>query len=193
MKNILIVKKGFTLIEFLTVTVVIASIGLVVVGILTSSLRGTNKTNIVNTVRQNGNQAVSQMTRMIEYAKSFDGVSLDGLNYTVDCVKAAVIAPTPTPTPTQYKYLKITAFDGGEITYSCTVDSIASNSASLIDTQSVIAIQDKCWFTCAQDRTTSNPIIGIKFQLIQSVKSIFTENAASIPFDTSITFKNLIK
>lgn len=192
-------QKGFTLIEFLTVTVVIASIGLVIVGILTSALRGTNKTNVVNTVRQNGNQAIIQMTRTIEYAKSFDGVSVDGSTYTVNCVQATVLTPTPTPTPTLYKYLKITAFDGGKIIYSCmsmptpTPSYIASNSASLIDINSVKLVTDGCWFTCMQERVTSNPIIGIKFQLMQSGTSTFVENTASIPFETSITFRNLIR
>lgn len=193
MRKLIFNSKGFTLIEFLTVVVVIASIGIIIVGILTSALRGTNKTNIVNLVRQNGNQAVVQMTRTIEYARSLYGVSMDGNSYTVNCVHG-VPAPTPTPTPTQYKYLKITAFDGGKIIYSCTSNSIASNSASLIDTNSVKMVPNKCWFTCTQERVTSNPIIGIKFQLMQSAPTGgFVESKASIPFETSITFKNLIK
>jgi prepilin-type N-terminal cleavage/methylation domain-containing protein len=193
MRKLIFNSKGFTLIEFLTVVVVIASIGLIIVGILTSALRGTNKTNIVNLVRQSGNQAVVQMARMIEYAQGFDGVSMDGNSYTVNCVQG-VLAPTPTPPPTQYKYLKITAFDGGKIIYSCISNYIASNSASLIDTNSVKMVPNKCWFTCTQERVTSNPIIGIKFQLMQSAPTGgFVESKASIPFETSITFKNLIK
>lgn len=194
MRKLIFNSKGFTLIEFLTVVVVIASIGLIIVGILTSALRGTNKTNIVNLVRQSGNQAVVQMARMIEYAQGFDGVSMDGNSYTVNCVQEGVLALTPTPTPIQHKYLKITAFDGGKIIYSCTSNSIASNSASLIDTNSVKMVPNKCWFTCTQERVTSNPIIGIKFQLMQSAPTgAFVESKASIPFETSITFKNLIK
>ena len=193
MRKLIFNSKGFTLIEFLTVVVVIASIGIIIVGILTSALRGTNKTNIVNLVRQSGNQVVIQMTKMIEYAESFDGVSVDGTSYTVNCVQG-VLAPTPTPVPIQYKYLKITAFDGGKIIYSCTPNSIASNSASLIDTNSVKIVPNKCWFTCTQERVTSNPIIGIKFQLMQIAPTgAFVESKASIPFETSITFKNLIK
>ncbi len=184
---------GFTIIEFLIVIVVIGSIGLVIVGILTSALRGTNKTNIVNTVRQNGNQALIQMTRMIEYSRRFDGVSVDGAIYALNCMQAPVPAPTPTPTPTQYKYLKIIAFDGGQITYSCTSGSIASNSASIIDKNSVKLVTGKCWFTCIQERVTSNHIIGIKFQLIQKAENAYVENTASIPFETSVTFRNLIK
>lgn len=187
--------NGFTLVEFLAVTVVISSIGLVILGILTSALRGTNKTNIVNTVRQNGNQAMVQMKRTIEYARSFGGVTVDGTpsSYTTYCVQPAVLALTPTPTPVKYKYLKITAFDGGEIIYSCEAEYIASNSASLIDKTSVKLIPNVCWFTCIQDRITSNPIIGIKFQLMQRGASALVETTASIPFETSVVFRNLIK
>lgn len=182
---------GFTLIEFLIVIVVIGSIGLVIVGILSAALRGTNKTNIVNAVRQNGNQAIIQMTKMIEYAKSFDGKSEDGNSFDSDCTQTQVLPLTPTPTPAKYKSLKITAIDGGQIIYSCESFSIASNKVSLINTNSVMLVQDQCWFTCSQERLTSNPIIGIKFQLKQKAETAYVENTASIPFETSVTFRNL--
>ena len=191
--------RGFTIVEFLVVTVVIASIGLVIVGILTSSLRSTNKTNIVNIVRVNGNGAIIQMTRAIEYAENFEGVSLDGVTYKTDCTQVVVPTSTPTPTPTQYTFVKITAFDGGQVIFSCTSppdptpQAIASNSASLIDINAVSVVPGKCWFTCNQDRVTSNPIIGISFQLQQTLKSPFAEKTASIPFETSVTFRNLGK
>lgn len=193
MKIISNIKNGFTLIEFITVTVVIASISFVVIGILSSALRGTNKTNVVNNVRQNGNQAIIQMTKTIQNAKSFDGVGVDGNSYALNCMQAPVPTTTPTPTPTQYKYLKITASDGKKITYSCTPDFIASNGVSLIDSNSVKLVSGKCWFTCTQERVTSNTIIGIKFQLVQSATSAFVENRASIPFETSIAFRNLVR
>ena len=189
-------KKGFTLIEFLTVTVVISSIGLVIVGILTSSLRGNNKTNIVNLVRINGNGAIVQMTKTIKYAKSFDGVSLNGdpNSYTTNCVQNPVPTPTPTLAPIKYSYVKITAFDQGQVIFSCTSDNkIASNGALLIDANAVSVVPGKCWFTCTQERATSYPIIGISFQLMQSATNVFAENTASVPFETSVSFRNLVK
>lgn len=179
---------GFTLIEFIVVSAVVGTIGLVIVGILTSALRGTKKTNVVNLLRQSGNQALVQMTRTIEYAERFDGVSVNDKNYTVNCVQT----PVPTSTPTKYKYLKITAFDGEEIIYECKPEFIASNSVSIIDSNSVKLVPNACWFTCTKERITSNPIIGIKFQLVQKTSG-YVESTASIPFETSVTFKNLIK
>lgn len=183
---------GFTLIEFIVVSAVVGTIGLVIVGILTSALRGTKKTNVVNLIRQNGNQALVQMTRTIEYAKGFGGVSIDQKSFSVDCMQVQVAALTPTPVPIRYKYLKITAFDGGEIVYQCGSEFIASNSATIIDSNSVRLVADACWFTCTKERITSNPIIGIKFQLVQKTGT-YVESTASIPFETSVTFKNLIK
>jgi len=188
---------GFTLIEFLVVIVVVGSIGLVIVGILTSALRGTKKADILNIVRQNGNQALVQMTKDVTYARSFDGVSTKGEKFNVDCMQAQVADPTPTPTPIQYKSLKITASDGKEIVYKCIddgiTDNITSNDEPIIDSNSVKVVPNTCWFTCTKERITSNPIIGIKFQLIQKARSAHVENTASIPFETSVTFKNAIR
>lgn len=78
-------RAGFTLIELLVVMFVILTVGAVVSAILVSSLRGTSKTNTIDIVRRNGNSAISQMGKMIQYAQNFDGVSTDGVNYTADC------------------------------------------------------------------------------------------------------------
>lgn len=180
--------KGFTLIEFLAVTIVLVSVGMLAVAILGSTLRGTNKTNSINAVRQNGNHAITQMSRMIGYAKSFDGVSTDGISYTTGCIQTPVVAPTPTPTPTQYNFLKITSFDGGQTVFSCSSTSISSNSASLIDTNSVAI--DSCWFSCSQGRITDNPIIKINLNLKQIGSSVFVENKSTIGLETSITVRN---
>ena len=201
--------RGFTLIEFLTVTVVLASIGIVIMGILSSALRTTNKTNIVNSARVNGNQAINQITRMVEYARSFEGVSNSctdqdystTCSYSTNCAQPSVGALTPTPTPvnTHYRYLKIIAIDGGQVVFSCvaspapTPQYIASNNVPLIDTNTVSVVPGNCWFTCNQDRVTSNPIIGVSFQLQQTSASGFVENTASVPFETSVTFRNLVK
>ena len=62
-------KKGFTLIELLASIAVIVVIGSVIAGIIKSSLRGSNKTNTIEAIRQNGNYALSQISKNIEYAQ----------------------------------------------------------------------------------------------------------------------------
>ena len=193
--SLFIIRKsdGFTLIELLVVILVIFSVGVLIVSVLFSALRGTNKTNTIDTVRRNGNSAITQMSRMIRYAQSFNGVSTstDPSVYITDCT---VRAPTPTPTPTQYSNVNITSFDGGQTIFSCppsasTIASIsATTSVSLIDTSSVDV--SNCYFTCSQDSIISPPNIGINFTLTQKNTSNFFENKASASFQTSVSVRN---
>src|SRR3989338_6861502 len=115
-------KKGFTLIEFLVVTLVFSSISSIILGILTYSLRGTSKTDMIHEVRVNGNQAINQMAKLIGYAQKFEGVSSDDSNYIINCTVPMPIPPESTSTPAQYKHVKIISNDGIAITFSCDSD-----------------------------------------------------------------------
>ncbi len=185
-------QRGFTLVELLAVAVVMVVVSVIVTATITSSLRGTTKTNTVNDVRQNGNYAISQVSKMIEYAKSFGGISNDNVNFTPNCVNSTPPL-TPTPTPSQYNYLKITGFDNGSTIFSCSqinnLNTIASNGASLIDSNLVSL--DSCSFTCSQDRITDSPTIGITFFLSKRTTSSLFENNASVSFTTSVKMRNL--
>lgn len=186
--------KGYTLIEMLAVIVVFSIIGGIITAIFSSSLRGSNKVKVTNEVRENGNYALLQMSRMIIYAKNFNGVSINGADgsYVNECYVSPVLDGTPTPAPQEYHYLKITTFDGGEIIFSCDANSdekIASNGASLINTN-MIAV-DSCRFHCIQSTISQPPTIRISFTLSQKNATGFFENKATMPFETSVTMRNL--
>lgn len=181
-------QNGFTLLELLVSVIVLVVTGTVTVAILTSSFRGGSKVNVVNNIRQNGSYAILQMSRAIAYAKTFNGVSTDGVNFISNCVQPAPPAPTPTPTPAQYQAVKITSFDGGETIFSCSSSAIASNSASLLAANSVAVVS--CSFTCTQDETADLPLVGINFTLSQEGAGIFAENKTEVPFGTSVTIRN---
>lgn len=190
-------QKGFTLIELLVVMVIIGSIMTIVAGIVTSVLRGTNKTNVINKVRENGNYAIFQMARTVRYAKSFEGGSVDG-NPPWSC-QLMPLPLTPTPTLVRYKAVRTTAFDGMMTTFSCNDsadtprETIASNSESLIDTTSVALptpISTFCFFTCRQERIADSPTVEINFTLTSKTTSTFVETQASIPFTISIKGRN---
>ena len=182
---------GYTLIELLAVILVMVTVGGIITSILVSALRGENKTNASTQVRQNGDAAISQMYKSIAYAKSFDGISIDNVNFDISCVPGSPPAPTPTPTPSQYKFLKVTSFDGGQTTYACQNNTIASDSASanssLIDTTNLTV--SNCFFTCTQKDIRSAPTIIINFTLQRNASGLF-ENQSSIPFETSVNFRN---
>lgn len=179
--------KGYTLIELLAVIIVMVTVGSIITSILVSALRGENKTNATTLVRQNGNYAVTQMSKMMTFAKSFDGISTDNVSYDTNCVPSNPPAPTPTPTPTQYKYVKVSSFDGGQAIFSCEGNTIASNGASLIDITNLTVTN--CYFMCYQSDIRSAPTIDINFTLTRGSSGLF-ENQAAIPFETSVTFRN---
>lgn len=205
MKN----SNGFTFIELLAVIAVLISIGAIIGTILITSLRGTNKTNTITNVRQNGNYALSIMAKMIREAKHFDGVSQNDSTYTINCIQPTPSPGAPTPTPVPYKYLRITSFDNGQTTFACcsgppptiassSAASACSNYAPLIDTSTISLVASTCSFTCSQISAVNVPTIQIHFELNAynvnpTVLPEKTAGASAIPFDTSITFRNLIR
>lgn len=175
--------SGYTLIELLVVMSVMITVGFIVLSILVSSLRGTNKASTIETIRQNGNYTILQMSRMIEFAQSFGGLSSNGSSpYTITC-------PQTSPIPT-YNYIKITNFDGGQTIFSCDLagGKIASNGASFINTNDVGL--SKCSFTCTRNNISQSPVVGINFTLTQKSSSSFFEKQATIPFSTSVVVRN---
>lgn len=184
---------GFTLIEILTVLGILVTVGGIAGAIIFSSLRVSNKANDLEKIRQNGSFAISKMSREILYAKSFNGMSTDGLNYLNDCTLPRV---SPAPTPVKYTSIKITHFDESKTAYSCdppnsptslisTQDSIDTD---LIDLNNVSVLS--CYFTCSQLFKTNSPTIGINLILTQKGSAQFSEKQSSIPFTTSVTMRN---
>jgi prepilin-type N-terminal cleavage/methylation domain-containing protein len=183
--------EGYTLVEMLAVIVVFSIIGGIISAIFASSLRGSNKANITNEVRQNGNYALSQMSKNITYARSFVGISEeeDG-PFFPDCYSDPT---TSTTIPPKYHYLQISDFNGGTITFSCDLanSKIASNDANLIDSN-VVKVVDHCDFTCNQSSIAQSPTIGISFKLSQKSDTNFFEQKANISFETTIGMRNSV-
>jgi type II secretory pathway pseudopilin PulG len=178
--------KGYTLIELLVVMVVMITVGVIIASILVSALRGSSKTTVVEEVRNNGNFTILQMGKMIGFAQAFLGVSTDGVNYITNC--------TSVPSP-RYTHIKIKSFDDRETVFSCNnlanPPTIASNSASFINTNKVSLDPNSCYFTCSQINISEPPVIGINFTLSQRGNPGFFEQRATIPFQTSVTMRNL--
>lgn len=178
-------QSGFTLIELLAVIFILIIVGTIVGAILVSSLRGTNKANTITVVRQNGNFAIMQMAKMLRYAKTF--------NKTFTC--GTLESPSATSA------INLAFFDGSKTTFSCNdsldipPNTIASNSSSLLDTTSVSLVS--CSFTCSQESPSDFSIIGINFSLSAYAPTGVnllpekTASATAIPFQTSVTMRNL--
>lgn len=175
--------KGFTLVELLAVIFVFVAVGSIIAAIITSTLRGNNKTNVVNSTTINGNYAITQI------AKSIRGAT-------------TLLVPYPCgnlSSPTSTSSVSLRFPDGSVSVYSCldtnNKPSITSNSAALIDTNTVSVA--KCNFTCAQANSSDSPIIGIDFSLKSNTTSNFVEQQASlssgIEFQTSVVARNIIR
>lgn len=196
-KRIFNSNKGYTLIELLAVIIVMVVVGVIVTGILSSSLRGGSKSNVLGNVIQNGNNAITQISKMLTFARNFNGVSTDNITYTTNCIQTIPPSPSPSPTPVAYKSIKITSFDGGVTVFSCNgpsdnpANTIASNGASLIDTSTILTVPSSCYFTCIQDNFGQIPTIKINFTLSQITSNNLVEKTATVPFETSVTMRNI--
>jgi len=202
-------QKGFTLIELLASTIVIVTVGVIIVGIVVSSLRGTNKTNTISVSRQNGTYAIAQISKMLRFAQSVDAV--DGGSPSV-CIVG--ITPTPQSQLVGYNSITFTSVDGGTTTIACKKlselsptpnpapdpnepETIASNGASLLDTSIVQIPPGRCKITCNQSTVSDAMSIGINFSLESRrptgvvLLPEFTASSSAIEFNTSLILRNV--
>lgn len=185
--------RGFTLVELLASIIVLIAVGSIIAGIITSSIRGTNKATVIENIRQNGNYTIARVSKNIEYSQVFNGFSDDGINYTTTCPFS--LAPTPTPVVKQYNFIKVTPLNSNPIIYSCTSSSpftITANGVPLIDTNSVALTE--CTLACIQGRATDVPVIKVGFKLGPKNPNSLPENSTPpILFETSVTIRNYKK
>jgi prepilin-type N-terminal cleavage/methylation domain-containing protein len=172
---------GFTLIELLVVMVILTTVGSLAVVMLSSALRGANKTETINKVRQSGNYATLQLSKQLQYSECINGLSLDGSTYTNSCTDGA-----------SYTYLKYSAF--GATDASPSINHILTCSNVIKDEDGVNAIDFldsgltiNCHFACSGVYPTSQPTINISFTLSKAGSA---DKSASIDFNTSITPRN---
>jgi prepilin-type N-terminal cleavage/methylation domain-containing protein len=188
-KILFLQQKGYTLAELLTVVMILVIIATAVVGIISSTLRGTSKTKVTTDVSQNGQYASSLISSIIEDSRNVLQINGNDLDDCTNSPSSSLLTPTPgvnSPSVT----LKRT--DGGKTVLSCqtigNVATIASNGASLIDTN-VVKVQN-CTFSCSQlvSDPYSVPVVNISFDML-SAKGTNNENTAQTTnynFQTSL-------
>lgn len=76
-------QRGFTLVELLVVIAVMSVIGTISTDLFSSVIRGGNKANVINEVKQNGQQALDVMERYIRNAATVSGPSTTELDLNV--------------------------------------------------------------------------------------------------------------
>lgn len=189
---------GFTLVELLASVIVLVAVGSIIAGIISSSLRGANKTNSIENIRQNGNYALAQMSKDIEYAQSFDGASTGFSNSSVptayDTSCSLSLSPTPTPV-TVYKYITVRSTSNIVTQYNCDGPVLKANGSALIDDSTGTTISlTGCTIKCMQNKSTDVPIINISFSIGPKNSNNLVENSMPpIVFETSVAMRNYKK
>ena len=186
---------GFTLVETLVVMLVLLTIGSIILSIFIIGLTGAAKTRNQQIVRENGNYALSQMARFLQFAKAFNYVDVVHDNNLEDQYSSC-----DPDDDTPYKAISVSTFEGDDAVFACTeimsggqpTDTIASFSANLSDPNAATSLLnvDKvqlhgCHFTCRQESPGQPPTIGIHFELS-------SKNGKENPviFETSIIPRN---
>lgn len=172
-------QNGYTIIELLTVVGILVIISGLIAGILYSTLRGSSKTKISTTVAQNGAYALSVISDSVMSA------------YTITAINGSPITDC-TASPSG-KIISLKKSDGSTISFSCANNTIASGSASLIDTSQVkidTSNLSNCYFYCFQQNPYSIPIVGFGFTLTDKNTSPLLENKSSATFNTSVSLRN---
>lgn len=168
--------KGFTLMELLTVIGILSIVGIICVSVVSLTLRTTKKTDLLEYARINGDNALTEMVRSIRYAQT-------------------LTSPATCTTTTTVSSITITSLlDHQPTTYSCSGNTISSNSASLIDTNSlqIPSNLSTCSFTCSQPAAAVPPLITIQFILSPKTTGTgnFAETNFTLPFQSSVTLRN---
>ncbi len=132
------ISHGYTLIEVLTVSGIMALFSLTLIGIFLATMRGGTKSQLISSVHQEGDFALRSMTRMIREAES------------VDCAGDFTLV----------------AKDGGSTVFSLVedegIDKIASNSSKFLT--SALAEAADLDFVCYQ-ADTGNQVVTVSFTL----------------------------
>lgn len=178
-------KSGFSLIELLVATSIIITAMTIVLGIIISSFRISSKSATQDVLRQNGNYALSQMSRTIQFTDGFVGVSseADATNF-VSCIDP----------PGQISNINV-SYNKLPHVFSCKDNTapnngIFDNGNPMIDSSKIKVEAGSCNITCLQLNDSAAPVIGISFRLIYGGSSSTFEKNSTQQFSTRIKVRN---
>jgi type II secretory pathway pseudopilin PulG len=172
--------SGLTLIELLVSLALIVGLMTVVAAILVATLRGASKAVVSEDIRQNGNSALTQVTKQIQFAESLDSV-LTSLGDT----SASCATPAPPDPPTEYKSISYTSGGVSNI-LTCDRTTLALNSAELVDRTKAVFVS--CKIICSQ-QIDESPVVGISFTLSNPSDDVVAEKRTTLNFSKSIKMR----
>lgn len=169
------IKNGFTLVELLVVIAILSVAGTLVVTIFTSSLRGSNKSQIVSSIKQNGQLVLEIMDKTIRNSDNI--VCVSNLQTTLVIVKNGIF--------TRYRFIAPVGSTNGLIEQDAPVqiftDPVKADIKLFID--AICADTDP--MSEANILTDTNPQTGVsaKNGLFTRSKQAGSKDAVTVKFD----------
>ena len=174
--------RGFTLIELLVVIGIFVVITTIILGVLVTVLRGAKNSDSLIEVRQNGEFVISRIVTGIRFAQSLDYPNTLGGT-----------APACSPAGTKVEKITITTTSQTQTNVTCPASFNAQNfidmNGTRLTNRDTVVVKD-CYFICTQS-STSHPVINIYFKLSKINSSGLPEGNTQIPFETSVTLRNI--
>lgn len=169
-------KKGFTLVETMVVSVLLFTVGIMVVQLFFSSLKGGVKSNFLAVVKENGDYAKTVMERMIRSAKAVQSCSPSSIQIAnpPDGITTTIFECSGT------RIASISGFPSGNVTYYLTSPTVKVYPDTDCNTL----------FTCQTDGGATVTKIGIRFTLSENVDNPKPEETAQQTFETTVTLRN---
>lgn len=177
--------RGLTLVELLVSLSITITLMTVVVAVMIATFRGASKSSIVEDIRQNGNSALTQITKQVQFADSFDGAVPS--DPALDVNNGAC-------TTDSISYDQV-SFTDNDISHSleCSTNAETGETVLRLDSNDVIdpnkAVVLSCSLTCTQASDTDTPIIGINFTLKNKQADAVAEKTATLKFTKSIKMR----
>lgn len=180
-------KRGFTLIEILVATAIVAILALVIVQVFITTVRVNTKTEIMKEIKQNGDYATSILTRLVQNAQDID-----------DCTVFPHQLTITNPDASQTVIEALPVHDAANSRDVCRISSTTSGVTDYLTSMKTTLAED---ITQCSDGITFQCVllygnvsrVMVHFTLIQpqTASGILNFEKARMEFGTSVTVRNI--
>lgn len=201
--------KGFTLAEILVVMAITAIVGTILVAIFTNTLRGSNKSQILAVIKQNGQAALENMDKTIRNA---DNVICPKIISPATSASSDTLVIVKNGLYTRFKFILATSSQNGMIQQDQPVQSTAEDNdksniefflrticvdpmgtdspgvVTLTDTNTQSGVSVENGLFTRDQQSGSNDSISIRFELVPGITApeIIRGQIDPVTFQTTI-------
>ncbi|MCL5784714.1 MAG: prepilin-type N-terminal cleavage/methylation domain-containing protein [Patescibacteria group bacterium] len=184
-------EDGFTLVEVLVAIAIVSVIGVIIVAIFASTLRGSNKAQILAVIKQNGQAVLEGLDKSIRGSDNVVCPSAAGSSDTLVIVKDGCytryrfVAPSPSPNPVQNGQIQVD-YPQPNPSAPCMMNSPAP---SPMDVGSFVSTVCTDPMPSPNSLTDTNTQLGVSVDRLAGSSGLFTRSIQSGSKDgVSISF-----